>query len=321
MVISKRGPLPLKEQIKRQIRYLVDFGHFKRGQSLPSAKQMAQMLGVNRNTVAAVFQELAAEGLLESRVGSGTLVKNSQPAGNMMLLRDIFTEAFQKAAEAGFNTDQVEDYLTSYVALADINLRNKTALVVECNMEALNDISATLQKVLGIQTRTMLMDDLETSPEESFQICLEVDIVVCGFNHIGEFNAIIPNPPCDVVGVLLKPNLLILNELTRLDAGTRVGFICATSRSTRTFYKDFLLDAGGTRLSVAWMGMDEPDGVRELIRTCEVIFATNYVYDRVFSLAGDGVRLVRVDLSIDPANIQLVKESLKSSMLLKGEIR
>jgi hypothetical protein len=32
------------------------------------------------------------------------------------------------------------------------------------------------------------------------------------------------------------------------------------------------------------------------------------------------LRLVRVDLSIDPANMRLVKESLKSSMLFQGEM-
>ena len=318
IAISRHGPLTIKEQIKRQIRHLVCSGHFDVGQPLPSSKQMAQVLGVNRNTVAVAFQELAAEGVLEARVGSGTFIKEIKPVGNTVLLHEIFSDAFRRACNAGVSIDQIEDYLSGYMAMANVNLKSKTALVVECNREALDDISATLRGSIGVKTQSMLIGDLEKCRDTVQEICSKVDIVVCGFNHVREFLDIAPQPPCDVVGVLLKPNILILNELARLASGTRVGFICATDRSTRTFYKDFLQDGGDPRLTVAWMGMDDADGVRELIRSCDVVFATNYVFDRVSTLAGHKVRLVRVDLSIDPANVELVRSRLMTACFNKG---
>ncbi len=48
----------------------------KAGQRMPSAKEMAAQLGVSRTTMVKVYQQLAAEGLVETRIGSGTYIRN-----------------------------------------------------------------------------------------------------------------------------------------------------------------------------------------------------------------------------------------------------
>ncbi len=45
------------------------------GQRMPSAKELANQMGVSRTTMVKVYQQLVAEGYLETRVGSGTFVK------------------------------------------------------------------------------------------------------------------------------------------------------------------------------------------------------------------------------------------------------
>jgi DNA-binding FadR family transcriptional regulator len=47
------------------------------GTRLPSTRALAQRLHVSRNTVLNVYEELALEGLLTSRTGSGTRVSQS----------------------------------------------------------------------------------------------------------------------------------------------------------------------------------------------------------------------------------------------------
>ncbi|MGO4702485.1 MocR-like pyridoxine biosynthesis transcription factor PdxR [Dyella sp. 2RAB6] len=49
-------------------------GRLKPGDLLPGSRELADYLGVNRNTVIAGYDELVAEGLLQTRVGSGTFV-------------------------------------------------------------------------------------------------------------------------------------------------------------------------------------------------------------------------------------------------------
>jgi GntR family transcriptional regulator/MocR family aminotransferase len=54
-------------------------GRISPGTRLPSTRDLAQTLRVGRNTVAAAFEQLVAEGYLESRVGDGTYVSPALP--------------------------------------------------------------------------------------------------------------------------------------------------------------------------------------------------------------------------------------------------
>lgn len=66
--------LPLYRQIEKYLRWAIEEGTLPPGTRLPAIRLMAQDLGVNRVTVETAYAELAADGLVESRVGSGTWV-------------------------------------------------------------------------------------------------------------------------------------------------------------------------------------------------------------------------------------------------------
>lgn len=63
-------------QIHDQISGLITTGQLGRGERLPSVRQLASDLGVAPGTVAKVYRSLEADGLLVSRVGSGTRVSD-----------------------------------------------------------------------------------------------------------------------------------------------------------------------------------------------------------------------------------------------------
>lgn len=67
------GP-PLYQQIYDGLRSAILDGRLEAGTRLPSTRASALELGVARNTVMAVFEQLLAEGFLRSRVGDGTWV-------------------------------------------------------------------------------------------------------------------------------------------------------------------------------------------------------------------------------------------------------
>jgi GntR family transcriptional regulator len=65
---------PLYLQLKEQMRLSIATGTLRPGEQLPTVRDLAAQLRVNPNTVARVYRELCAEGLLSSRQGSGTFV-------------------------------------------------------------------------------------------------------------------------------------------------------------------------------------------------------------------------------------------------------
>lgn len=65
---------PIYLQIESQIRRAVASGRLKEGEQLPSVRALAEQLTVNPNTVARAYNELTAEGVVESRPGRGVFV-------------------------------------------------------------------------------------------------------------------------------------------------------------------------------------------------------------------------------------------------------
>ncbi len=71
------NPVPLYEQIRRHIRDRVAQGDWSPGLRLPPQRELARLWGVNRSTLVEAMEELKAEGILESRAGSGVRVANN----------------------------------------------------------------------------------------------------------------------------------------------------------------------------------------------------------------------------------------------------
>jgi DNA-binding transcriptional MocR family regulator len=73
------GEAPVYQQIAGAIRAQMESGALARGERLPTIRALAERLDVNRDTVAAAYEALAAEGLVDARVGRGTFVRGPRP--------------------------------------------------------------------------------------------------------------------------------------------------------------------------------------------------------------------------------------------------
>lgn len=72
--VSPSDGVPIYQQVANQIKYLVASGRLKQGDQLLPVRKLAEQLIVNPNTVARSYRELEAEGVVESRRGSGVFV-------------------------------------------------------------------------------------------------------------------------------------------------------------------------------------------------------------------------------------------------------
>ena len=65
---------PLGDQLAAAIEARLATGRFERGDRLPTTRELATALAINRGTVQAAYRRLSERGLVEGRVGSGTVV-------------------------------------------------------------------------------------------------------------------------------------------------------------------------------------------------------------------------------------------------------
>ncbi|HZO94803.1 MAG TPA: PLP-dependent aminotransferase family protein [Candidatus Baltobacteraceae bacterium] len=65
---------PLVRQVARRLREAIESGLYQPATRLLPQRDLAQRLGLSRNTIATAIQQLVAEGYLEARVGAGTFI-------------------------------------------------------------------------------------------------------------------------------------------------------------------------------------------------------------------------------------------------------
>ena len=79
LALTLRTDLPLNRGVYAALRDAILEGRVRDGGRLPSSRALADDLRVSRNTVLFAFEQLAAEGYLESRRGAGTFVVPKLP--------------------------------------------------------------------------------------------------------------------------------------------------------------------------------------------------------------------------------------------------
>ncbi len=77
--IDRGSGEPLHRQVYFAIRQAILDGRMPPGTRLPASRTLAQDLGVSRNTVTTAFEQLHAEGYVDTRVGSGSFVSRQLP--------------------------------------------------------------------------------------------------------------------------------------------------------------------------------------------------------------------------------------------------
>ena len=87
LAIDRHTDVPLGSQLVWQIQALIVDGRLQPGERLPSVRGLAESVGVNVNTVRAVYERLEGEGFVRSEHGRGTFVAANVPQARPEALR------------------------------------------------------------------------------------------------------------------------------------------------------------------------------------------------------------------------------------------
>jgi len=114
--VDTRSPTPIYAQLDRAIRAAIATGALMPGMQLPTVRQLAVDLAVNANTVARVYVQLERDGILETRRGVGTFVREAPSpqaarSHRERELRDLIQRFVGDAALLGFTLPELIDQL------------------------------------------------------------------------------------------------------------------------------------------------------------------------------------------------------------------
>jgi GntR family transcriptional regulator len=108
--IDHGDPTPLHEQVAAKIRRAIAEGQAEPGERLPPARDLAAVLGVNRNTVLRALRLLRDEGLLEFRRGRGITVAGTPQRGAVLAKA---RELLALARQHGYRREEVIQIIES----------------------------------------------------------------------------------------------------------------------------------------------------------------------------------------------------------------
>lgn len=91
--IDLRDAQPPYLQIVDQVKYAVAAGRLRAGEALPSIRQLAQRLRVNRNTVDKAYRELDHQGVIDTIRGRGAFISDRESPFDEGFQRQVLSEA------------------------------------------------------------------------------------------------------------------------------------------------------------------------------------------------------------------------------------
>lgn len=115
--IDPRSPIPLYVQIANRLRVAIATGEMGPGVALPSVRNLASVIRVNPATVVQAYRELEYAGVVESRQGAGTYVRelpdSKRDAERRREARRLIREMLHQASGLNVTIEDLEDALRS----------------------------------------------------------------------------------------------------------------------------------------------------------------------------------------------------------------
>ena len=109
--LDRDSAVPIAVQVRDGIVRLIRAGVLRRGDRLPTVRQLAEAVAVNRNTIQRIYRDLTADGMLETHVGDGTYVAKAErpeSARYRAQARVLIQQAVSATIRLGFRAEEVE---------------------------------------------------------------------------------------------------------------------------------------------------------------------------------------------------------------------
>ncbi len=202
--LNRKSPLPIHIQLKAQLAHLIQAGEWSPGRRLPTVRQLAGSLRINRNTAARVFAELAREGHLFCERGRGTFVSPRRAGGRRERTRELLLlldEAMGRARRLGFSPRGFAAalYARAHASAGAARPRKARVLAVECDRSRLRQLSRELAEALPLRVDSLLIKDLD--PLQKYPP------VVTTFFHVREVQRLMGGTGRAVVGLPVDDRL------------------------------------------------------------------------------------------------------------------
>ncbi len=309
ITIKQESTVPIHRQLEEQIKQLVWNGHLAPESRLPSVRELAGFLRINRNTIALAYKELEREGFVLSLGAKGTHVSKQPPTQpHQAELGEFLSYTLERAAALGLTAEQCAIQLLAHAQAISTSRSGRKVLLLECNTPQLEQFQRELENALPVTVDMVLLDELNGEVGQNTRNSLdEYAVVVTTFFHADEVKQWLDGTQAELVTLLFQDNLPTLLKLNKLGKGTPVALICESEHGLANYRKS-LQEAGLERLKVRGALIADYSGVAEALEGAKVIIcSSSVVKEQLNGRVNHDIELICDDRSLDKQGIELLR--------------
>jgi DNA-binding transcriptional regulator YhcF (GntR family) len=296
--LSAHSDIPIYRQIVTQLTFMIEMGHLRDGDRLPSSRLLADNLQINRNTVAHAYSVLRDRAIVESRGRGGMVVVGAATARETSDARDraraVLEAAAQKCVDLGLTPTEIQGLMADFTGRATESAIRVS--FVECNRDRADYFAGELQYHLGLPVRPLVLGEFDPEAEHP-------DLVLTTFFHLAEVRGLLRRPSTDVVALVVGPHIQTLVEIARVPKGRTVGILYSTDDQAAGI-RDSLTQSGIGNITVL-AGTTQAD-----LHGVDLVVVPSEMPELKAALHGR-VRVIEFGNVLDAASLRMVDDVVR----------
>lgn len=290
--------------VEKMIEARIRNGEYPVGSRLPTVRELAHELGINKNTAVRAYQALRRKGYLDLGRGRGAFVRSIEPlaaaANSRWLLK--LDQLIEYAKEQSLSRSVVmHEFSASVNRVYGEGSGELRIAFVECNPPDIEMLADQISAAIGRRLQGVMLDELVAHPEET---AARFDLIVTTFFHLGEVSWALPETlRAKVIGVLAKPTHDTLLNIARLRA-TVIGLVVTLASTIDNL--EHIIHTYHPAATILPAQVDDDARLRLVFAKADALVVTRVTYDRLMQLQPP-LPVIIVTFTIDQQSIDFLR--------------
>jgi GntR family transcriptional regulator len=288
-------------QIERMLEQRIREGEYAPGAQLPTVRELALSIGVNKNTVVRAYQALERKGYLDLIRGRGAFVAERRRGGvDLAVLPWSGVDVLIAAARRqSVGHEQLLDALRRRIDRAYKPSAQRAAFI-ECNMRDIDTLGGELGAAIGRTLEGVLLADVAGRAEELVE---DFDLIITTFYHLGEVTKLLGEGGAEaVIGVHAAPSHDTLLKIARLHVPV-IAVICELPNTVENL--SYIVKTYQPSATILTMLITD-ERLPSMLGKADAIVVTGSCHERLIELQPQ-VPVISVSFTIEQQSIDFVR--------------
>ena len=311
IIVDPSSPINIKAQIIGQVQLLIALDELRSGDTLPTVVELAKHLGVNHNTVAAVYNDLIESGYLIAQRGKGTFVTDNpvvKKSRSHQRIYALLAEAYDLSTQFGLDAAEFGVAAYSQALLSSRTVATPLKVVFVATEQYDSNIYEAISSEIGIPLSFIPWSEISVKCEKSLKELKAAELVITAAQLFWSVIEIAAEEQ-EVFAIDVKPNLELLIQLSSLPRHHKL-LLVSEDRAESEAMKVSLEKAGVNHLNLQAIDFENLQQNPSILEQAELVIVSRLVENYVRQQFDLAEQVVVLNFRLDLDNISLLKARL-----------